>query len=1098
MALYDAFISYSHAKDKPIAAALQSTVQTLGKAWYKRRSLRVFRDDTSFSATPHLWPTIEAALSQSRFLILLASGEAAASPWVGKEVAYWLEHKSIDTLLIAMTDGELQWDGVAGDFKWSDATPLPPVLKGRFPTEPKWVDLRAYREGASKRDVRFTELSADFAAAVHGMPKEDLLSQEVRQQRRALTLAWSAVALLIVLGGAAAWQWKTAVDAEHVAQAQRQRAEETLNEATLTANGLVTDLTGKFRQKTGMPRALVRDILERAQALQKQLLNRGETSVDLQQSAAVASGQLSETLLLMGDTKAAIEAAQSDCKILEDLLAAGSPTVSPQQRTALQTSLAFGYRYLGYALEAAGRREEALAAFQKSLATADKLAQADPKNTNVQLMLATAYEKVGDLLVAGGKSTDALAAFRKALAIREQAAPDTAGESYGRIGDVLVALGQREDALAMFQKAVAAREKQVADDPSDAARQEFLDQQYVILGRALEDSGRLADALSIFQKAKTGFENLAASDSRNIEWQVESATIESEIAEVLLAMGRYADALAAYQKGQPIFEKLAAADPDSVDLQRHVEIGDNNIGGLLMQVGKFADALVFFQKAVAICDRFTSADHGSAAWQRELAVSYGDLADALTNLDRVDEAIANYQKSSSILEKLVAVDPGNTGWQHDLSVMYEHLAGALNATHRQDDALAAYQKAQTIDEQLAAAHPNDLVAQMSLAIGYIHIGDMMRATGKLDDALSSYQKSLVLAEKLVSADQANAEWQRQLHIAYERIGVVLRASGKLDEALVNFQKMVAVCEKLADRDDARALKDLENGYYHVGDVLIDLARPQDALQAYGKALAIAAHLATMDPTNARWDSDKNLAYQKIATAQIALGRNEDALDSYRQGGAILEKRAAAEPANTTWQRSLSVSYDKIGALLADMGRYQDALVDYQAATRLTPSDAAGYWNRGRAEFFLQQPAAAANDFAKAFQLDASYSYDVIWLHIARQRAGQDDKEEFAANTAKISESAWPWPIIALYQGSVSPADVRASAQSASDAKTQAARTCEADFYSGLHRLDKGDQNEAIRDLKLAADECPAGFYERTGAAMELGRLRDPKSASSVP
>ena len=75
LAAYDAFISYSHAKDKAIAAALQSVVQRLGKPWYRRRALRVFRDDTSLSATPHLWPSIEEALSQSRFLILLASPE---------------------------------------------------------------------------------------------------------------------------------------------------------------------------------------------------------------------------------------------------------------------------------------------------------------------------------------------------------------------------------------------------------------------------------------------------------------------------------------------------------------------------------------------------------------------------------------------------------------------------------------------------------------------------------------------------------------------------------------------------------------------------------------------------------------------------------------------------------------------------------------------------------------------------------------------------------------------------------------------------------------------------------------------------------------
>ena len=66
MPVYDAFISYSHAKDKPIAAALQSVIQKLGKAWYQRRAARVFRDDTSLSATPHLWPSIENALSESQ------------------------------------------------------------------------------------------------------------------------------------------------------------------------------------------------------------------------------------------------------------------------------------------------------------------------------------------------------------------------------------------------------------------------------------------------------------------------------------------------------------------------------------------------------------------------------------------------------------------------------------------------------------------------------------------------------------------------------------------------------------------------------------------------------------------------------------------------------------------------------------------------------------------------------------------------------------------------------------------------------------------------------------------------------------------------
>ena len=144
MSTYDAFISYSHAKDKAVAAALQAVKQKLGKPWYRRRALRIFRDDTSLAATPQLWSSIEAALSQSRYLVLLASPEAAASRWVCKEVGYWLEHKSVDTVLVALTDGVLIWDDAVGDFAWSEHSPLPPVLRRSFSGEPKWVDLRAY------------------------------------------------------------------------------------------------------------------------------------------------------------------------------------------------------------------------------------------------------------------------------------------------------------------------------------------------------------------------------------------------------------------------------------------------------------------------------------------------------------------------------------------------------------------------------------------------------------------------------------------------------------------------------------------------------------------------------------------------------------------------------------------------------------------------------------------------------------------------------------------------------------------------------------------------------------------------------------------
>ena len=366
MAVYDAFISYSHAKDKPIAAALQSAIQKLGKPWYRRRALRLFRDDTSLSATPHSWPTIEQALGQSRFFLLLASPEAAASKWVNKEVAYWLENKFDRHAADRGDRRRTRLGRLAGDFfaRENKNTPLPPVLAKRFPSEPKWVDLRSYREGAeraaSKRDAKFTELAADFAAAIRGMPKEDLLSQEVRQQRRALTLAWSAAASLLVLAVAATAAGVLAYREQREAVAQRDRAEQTLAAATKTANSLVFDLAQRFRDTMGIPANLIKDILDRAHALQEQLINSGQVTPDLKRSESAALDETVNSLLAIGDTAGALAAAEQARQIDAELLA-GNPG-----STDFQRELSVSYEKVGDVQRAQGDLAGALKSYREA------------------------------------------------------------------------------------------------------------------------------------------------------------------------------------------------------------------------------------------------------------------------------------------------------------------------------------------------------------------------------------------------------------------------------------------------------------------------------------------------------------------------------------------------------------------------------------------------------------------------------------------------------------------------------------------------------------------------------------------------------------
>src|ERR1700730_4537494 len=113
---YDAFVSYSQSGDSAVARAVQRGLTRFAKRWNQRASLRVFRDETGLGANPNLWSSIQLALDDSDWLVLLTSPAAAASDAVTREVEYWLSVKSSDRILIVLTGGTWKWDLEKSDF----------------------------------------------------------------------------------------------------------------------------------------------------------------------------------------------------------------------------------------------------------------------------------------------------------------------------------------------------------------------------------------------------------------------------------------------------------------------------------------------------------------------------------------------------------------------------------------------------------------------------------------------------------------------------------------------------------------------------------------------------------------------------------------------------------------------------------------------------------------------------------------------------------------------------------------------------------------------------------------------------------------------
>ena len=223
---FDAFLSYTH-RDRPVVSGIQKGLHHIGRRLGQLRALRVFRDDTDLTASPDLWGRITDALDRSRFFIATLSPEAARSHWVDKEISYWLEHRGRDQLLLVTASGRLHWDEATARFdpQISDAAPPALTEPGSLPVEPLFIDV-ADDAPWDYRTAAFRDKVTSLAAPIHGKPKDELASDDLREQRRFRRLRAAAIAGLAVLT-------VVSVVAAGIAVAQRQTAIHRLHDAVV-------------------------------------------------------------------------------------------------------------------------------------------------------------------------------------------------------------------------------------------------------------------------------------------------------------------------------------------------------------------------------------------------------------------------------------------------------------------------------------------------------------------------------------------------------------------------------------------------------------------------------------------------------------------------------------------------------------------------------------------------------------------------------------------------------------------------------------------------------------------------------------------------
>jgi lipoprotein NlpI len=162
---------------------------------------------------------------------------------------------------------------------------------------------------------------------------------------------------------------------------------------------------------------------------------------------------------------------------------------------------------------------------------------------------------------------------------------------------------------------------------------------------------------------------------------------------------------------------------------------------------------------------------------------------------------------------------------------------------------------------------------------------------------------------------------------------------------------------------------------------------------------------------------------------------------------------------------------------------------YNASIRRDPKDDDAYFHRGLAKLYAGALPSAIADLSQASRIDPQYPYYALWIDIIDKRL--NEASSLAQAAAHFNMSKWPAPVVRLFLGDATPADVLAAANDP-DPVTRTGQLCEANFYNGEFALQQGDKQEAARLFRLAATGCSHEFVEGASANSELAALEGPQ------
>jgi tetratricopeptide (TPR) repeat protein len=544
------------------------------------------------------WGLLGGWLEEEAGALSVANGvKRAASEWeANARSAAWLSHQAgrlEDALALAARPDFAQYFGEAD---------------------------RAYLEAARAADEARRDRELEEARA---LAEARRVAAERQRQVTARTRVGAVTAGLLACAALAAayFGWRSAIVAN-----------DRLEAAISTSEGMVSEIAVEFGKQKSMPIDLVRRVLDRSVSLLDRL------------------------------------AEQSD---------------DPQVRLGKARALT----ETGYAFRALGDLDSAERVVGEVHALLDTIASPSA-SLDIRLPRAAAFRLSGDVAQASGNPQAALAAFRSEVDLRAAAAalspPDARAASEltlarNRLADALAAVGRWTEAIHLYEEQLVIRRRLLSEQPDNVE----IKRQIAVSLLKMADSHRAAGsdvaARKVLEEAFAIIEPLTGAEPGNGELARDLATLAERLGDLDMAAGRLAEAEQRFRSALDIRAELATRNPDRADWTREEAVTSDRLARLRMVQEDTAEAKELFQRASTIRLLLHDEEPDSVPRLRDLYLSHINLGDWSLSQGDALEAADEFARALAMSERMIDLAPESKGARLDRALAIAKLAEAGDA-----------------------------------------------------------------------------------------------------------------------------------------------------------------------------------------------------------------------------------------------------------------------------------------------------------------------------------------------------------------------------------------------------------------------------------